>query len=200
VIRWAGIYDFFVNHIFGRRSQKMRVEGLKHAELKPGSRILDFGCGAGDLAFEAERIIGGQGKIIGIDPSAEMVKVAERKAAARKSKVAFKNQAVEKLSFADGSFDVVTSSFVLHHLPEDLQAKAFKELKRVLKPGGLFFAIDMTSEATFSHKLHRHMQGGSGTHEEGLHQAASRLENAGFKNVTVGKSAKGVGYLRGFAA
>ena len=49
VIRWAGIYEFFVNRVFGRRSQQMRVDGLKYGGLKPGSRILDFGCGAGDL-------------------------------------------------------------------------------------------------------------------------------------------------------
>ena len=177
----------------------MRVEGLKYANLKAGSRILDFGCGAGDLAFEAEQLIGGEGTVVGIDPSREMVKVARGKAAKRKSKAVFHNEAVEKMSFPDGSFDVVTSSFVLHHLPEDLQVKAFKELKRVLKPKGMFFAIDMTSAETFSHRIHRHMQGDAGSHESDLRKAASRLEKVGFKNVEIGESAKGVGYLRGIA-
>jgi demethylmenaquinone methyltransferase/2-methoxy-6-polyprenyl-1,4-benzoquinol methylase len=114
--------------------------------------------------------------------------------------VVFQHEAVEKMSFPDGSFDVVTSSFVLHHLPEDLQVKAFKELKRVLKPKGMFFAIDMTSADTLSHKLHRHMQGDTGSHESDLRKTASRLEQAGFSKVEVGEIDKGVGYLRGAAA
>ena len=199
VIRWAGIYDLFVNRIFGRRSHQMRVGALQLAGLKPGSSILDFGCGAGDLAFEAERLIGGQGSVFGIDPSAEMVKVAKQKAAKGNSKVVFQNEAVEKMSFPDGTFDVVISSFVLHHLPEDLQNSAFIELRRVLKPGGMFFAIDMTSSGSFGHKFHRHLQGDSGSHGSGLRETASRLEKARFKKVEVGESTKDVGYLRGFA-
>lgn len=199
VIRWAGIYDFFVNRVFGRRSREMRVGALQLAGLKPGSRILDFGCGAGDLAFEAERLIAGNGTVVGIDPSPEMVKVARRKAAKMNSKVVFQNEAVEKMSFPGGTFDVAISSFVLHHLPDALQIKAFGELKRVLKPDGSFFAIDMTSSETFSHRFHRHLQGDSGSHESGLRETAARLEKAGFKNVEVGESTKGVGYLRGIA-
>lgn len=197
VIKWAGIYELVVNRIFGRRSRQMRVGALQHAELNPGSRILDFGCGAGDLAFEAERLMGGKGSVVGIDPSPEMVKVARQKAAKKNSGAVFQVEAVERMSLPDGEFDVVMSSFVLHHLPDELQGKAFRELKRVLKRGGLFFAIDMTSANSFSHRVHRHLQGDSGSHGGDLKQAASRLEEAGFKHVEVGESTKDVGYLRG---
>jgi len=68
VIRWAGWYELMVNRLFGRRSREMRLAALQHANLKPGSAILDFGSGAGDLALEIERIIEGNGHIVGIDP------------------------------------------------------------------------------------------------------------------------------------
>jgi ubiquinone/menaquinone biosynthesis C-methylase UbiE len=194
VIKSAGIYDLFVNHIFGRRSRQMRVSALQEAGLKPKSSILDFGCGAGDLAFEAEKLISGQGTIFGIDPSEEMVKVARQKAAKRNSKVIFKVEAVENLSFPDETFDVVISSFVLHHLPDDLQINAFKELKRVLKPGGLFFAIDMKPSQSFASWLHRH----AGSSDSNLKQVASKLSKLGFYQVEVRDApVKDVVYVRG---
>ena len=199
VIRWAGWYDLIVNHLFGRRSQRMRLAALQYANLKSGSAILDFGSGAGDLAFEIERIIEGKGHIVGIDPSPEMVTVAKKKAVKRKSKVQFQVEAVEKMSFPDNSFDVVTSSFVLHHLPQDLQLKAFKELRRVLNPEGMFFAIDMTVQMHgFSHMLHSHMQGDSGDSGAGLSAAAKILQEVEFREVVVVDTfSKDVGFVRG---
>ncbi len=199
VIRWAWFYDLMVNRLFGRRSRQMRVVALHHAELKPGCAILDFGSGAGDLAFEAERIVEGKGRVVGIDPSPEMVAVASKKAAKRESQVQFQVEAAEKLSFADNTFDVVISSFVLHHLPADLQTKVFKQLKRVLKPGGLFFAIDMTAQMHgFSHMLHSHLQGDSGDSGAGLNAAAKALQEVGFRDVAVVDTfSKDVGFVRG---
>ena len=97
MIRWAGIYDLFVNRIFGGLSRRARVGALQHAGLNPGSTILDFGCGAGDLAFEAEQITEGTGQIIGIDPSPEMVRVAQQKAVRKGSKAVFQIEAVENI-------------------------------------------------------------------------------------------------------
>jgi demethylmenaquinone methyltransferase/2-methoxy-6-polyprenyl-1,4-benzoquinol methylase/phosphoethanolamine N-methyltransferase len=197
VIHWAGWYEFLVNRVFGGLSRRMRVGALRQASLQPGSTILDFGCGAGDLAFEAERLIEGKGKIVGIDPASEMIAVAKKKASKRKSSVQFQVEAAEKLSFPDNTFDVVMSSFVLHHLPGDLQTKAFAELKRVLKPGGQFFAIDMTGEMhAFSH-FHIRLQGEGDSHG-GFNAAAEALRAAGFNDVSVDNAAaQGVGVVRG---
>lgn len=199
VIRWAGWYDLFVNRLFGRRSRKMRSSALQHAPLKPGSSILDFGSGAGDLAFEIERILEGEARVVGIDPSPEMVAVANKKAAKRKSQVQFQVEAVEKMSFVDNTFDVVTSSFVLHHLPKELQLKAFKELRRVLKPGGMFFAIDMTAQMHgLSHMLHSHLQGQSRDSGAGLKTAEDVLREAGFREVAVDDTfSQDVGFVKG---
>ncbi len=194
VIKWASIYDLFVNRIFGRRSREMRVGALRQAGLKPGNSILDFGCGAGDLAFEAERLISGEGAIFGIDPSQEMVKIARQKAARRNSKVIFQVEAAENLSFPNKTFDVVISSFVLHHLPDNLQTNAFRELKRVLKPGGLFFAIDMKPSQSLASRLHRH----AGSSDSNLKQVASNLSMLGFYQVEVSDApVKDVAYVRG---
>ncbi|MEX2161874.1 MAG: class I SAM-dependent methyltransferase [Anaerolineales bacterium] len=187
--------------MFGRRSHQMRAGALQHAGLKPGSRILDFGCGAGDLAFEAEEFTKGESAIVGIDPSPEMIKVARQKGAKKNSKVTFQVEAVEKMSFPDASFDVVTSSFVLHHLPAELQKKAFKELRRVLKSGGLFFAIDIKHSSSFASRIHEHLGGRHGSPVEDLRQAAARLAEAGFRHVEVVEAPSGdAGFLRGIAA
>jgi demethylmenaquinone methyltransferase/2-methoxy-6-polyprenyl-1,4-benzoquinol methylase/phosphoethanolamine N-methyltransferase len=198
VIHWARRYDLLVNRLFGGLSHRMRVGTLRQAGLRPGSTILDFGCGAGDLAFEAERLLEGMGRIIGIDPSSEMIAVAKQKAAKRKSQVQFQAEAAEKLPFPDNTFDVVMSSFVLHHLPEDLQAKAFSELKRVLKPGGQFFAIDMKAIRLFRLQIQFHAQAPKAHRQGGLHTAAEVLREAGFREISVGGDARqSVGFVRG---
>jgi len=201
VIHWAGLYDLMVNRVFGRLSRRLRLGALQQAGIKPGASILDFGCGAGDLAFEAERLTEGASQIVGIDPSPEMVKVARQKAAKRTSKVQFQVEAAEKLSFPAGTFDAVISSFVLHHLPENLQNDAFRELKRVLKPGGLFFAIDMKPSRTIVIRLHGHLQDGEDAPGNGLKRAAARLTALGFTNVEVGNTpSKSIGFVRGISA
>jgi ubiquinone/menaquinone biosynthesis C-methylase UbiE len=198
VIHWAGMYEFMVNRLFGHRSRRMRLAALPLAGIRPGSVILDFGCGAGDLAFETERLIQGQNEIFGIDPSPEMIAAAKKKAVKRKSKAQFQVEAVEKMSFPNNTFDYVISSFVLHHLPYDLQTKAFKELKRVLKPKGLFFAIDMRNSKSLSHRIHARLQGATPDSLDGLNEAAEKLRAAGFREVAVEETAsKDVGFVRG---
>ena len=49
---------------------------------------------------------------------------------------------IEQLPYSEATFDVVISRLVMHHLPDDLKEKAFAEIYRVLKPGGLFFITD----------------------------------------------------------
>jgi len=126
---------------------QLRHETLRHANIVPGERILDVGCGAGVLTRLAAAAAGPSGGAIGIDPSPGMIAVAQRNAAAQGSLAGFRLAAIEELPYPDRSFDVVLSSFMLHHLPPDVKRTGLSEVYRVLKNGGRLLAVDIDRPA-----------------------------------------------------
>jgi demethylmenaquinone methyltransferase/2-methoxy-6-polyprenyl-1,4-benzoquinol methylase/phosphoethanolamine N-methyltransferase len=142
VIRWARLYNFFFG---GRTARHKRVLDL--AAIVPGERVLDVGCGPGTLALAAKERAGPDGEVYGIDAGAEMIEVARKKAAKAGSDVRFQTGLIEEIPFPDGYFDVVFSTFMLHHLPDDLKRRGFREIARVLKPGGRLLAADFAPDA-----------------------------------------------------
>jgi SAM-dependent methyltransferase len=95
-----------------------------------GARVLEYGCGTGSYAFElAER----GADVIGIDISQAAIEIADTRAAGR-ANLTFRLGDAEHLQFDDASFDLVCGTSILHHL--DI-ARAIREVRRVLRPGGL---------------------------------------------------------------
>jgi ubiquinone/menaquinone biosynthesis C-methylase UbiE len=82
----------------------------------------------------------------GIDASPEMIGIAAEKATKTGREIDFRVALIEELPFPEGSLDVVTSSLMLHHLPDDLKRTGMAEVRRVLKPGGRFLALDIAAE------------------------------------------------------
>ena len=72
-----------------------------------------------------------------------MIARANRKAVRRDLAIKFQIGVIEQLSFPDQSFDVVLSTFMMHHLPDDLKRRGLAEIARVLKPGGRLLVLDM---------------------------------------------------------
>jgi ubiquinone/menaquinone biosynthesis C-methylase UbiE len=140
---WAPAYDAMTWLCSFGQEKVIRQKTLRVAELKPGQKVLDAGCGTGTLALAAWRKVRPDGEVTGIDASPEMVEVARRKARKKGSGATFQVAPIEALPFEDGSLDVVLSTLMLHHLPDDLKAKGFAEIARVLKPGGRFVAVDL---------------------------------------------------------
>lgn len=111
--------------------------------LLPGDArdLLDIGSGTGRLTAMCRAALPDV-RIVGVDPAPSMVEQATAKFA-DDPLASFTRGVVEDLSqFADGSFDVVISSFALHHLELDTYKQAAAELFRVLRPGGRFVNAD----------------------------------------------------------
>jgi ubiquinone/menaquinone biosynthesis C-methylase UbiE len=112
------------------------------ADIKSGDKVLDIGCGTGNLTLVAESRVGASGEVHGLDPAPEMIAVAQKKAARSGARVNFRLGVIEDITFPDDYFDVVLSSLAIHHLPDELKRKGFVNIRRVLKPGGRLFVVD----------------------------------------------------------
>jgi ubiquinone/menaquinone biosynthesis C-methylase UbiE len=182
VIHWgARWYDLFSTIISFGRDKAIREKLIELAEPAPSEKVLDVGCGTGTLALAIKRQVG-TGKVHGIDASPEMVQFAKEKSAKDGSDIDFRVALIEAIPFPDASFDLVTSSLMLHHLPDDVKAKGFLEIRRVLKPGSRFMAMDFAapSHSPLSHLLsifgHSHGESVVGT-------LVPMLGEAGFSDV-----------------
>jgi ubiquinone/menaquinone biosynthesis C-methylase UbiE len=141
----APFYDALCSSLGIGRS--FRRETLRLANVATGDQVLDVGCGTGVLTCLAADAVGPSGRATGIDPSAAMIAAARRNAALEGSSAAFRLAAIEALPYADSSFDVVLSSFMLHHLPPEVKRDGLREVYRVLKDGGRLLAVDIDRPA-----------------------------------------------------
>ena len=140
---WAPLYDVAGWLMSFGQLPAIRRQSLAVADLQPGERVLDVGCGPGSLTIPAARKVGKDGTATGIDASPEMIDVAKGKAQKQGVQIDFRVAPIEALPFEDGEFDVVLSSLMLHHLPDDVKALGLGEVLRVLKPEGRLIAIDI---------------------------------------------------------
>jgi SAM-dependent methyltransferase len=114
---------------------------LLKGRIVPGSRILDAGCGSGrNLVY----FLRSGYEVFAVDESSAAIAQTRRLAAELAPHLpenSFREEPVERMSFSDGQFDVVLSSAVLHFASDEQQWKSMvKEMWRVLKSGGIFFA------------------------------------------------------------
>ena len=132
----AGDYDF-VERLLGLGTGPWyRRQALGRAGLAPGMRVLDVATGTGLVAREALRIIGPTGTLVGLDPSAGML------AQAAGLKVPLVRGFGERLPFGTATFDFASMGFALRHV-SDLEG-LFREMHRVLKPGGTACILELT--------------------------------------------------------
>ena len=180
-------YDLQLLVITRGREGRFREEQVRLARLAAGEAVLDVGCGTGGFALAAARAVGAGGSVVGIDPSPEMVDRARGKARRAHSRATFQTAAIETLPFPDASFDVVTLSLVLHQLPPDALHAGMVEVRRVLKPGGRLFAIDMGGPQEEGRRTAHSPHGNQATHGGfDLDKVVTFLERIGFEPFAAG--------------
>jgi len=104
-------------------------------QLLPGERVVDVGCGGGIDSLIAAKMVGPQGRVVGVDMTPAMVLKARSSAAVAAMKnVEFREGFGESLPVEDGWADVVISNGVLNLMPD--KDAALREMARVLQPGG----------------------------------------------------------------
>lgn len=183
LIRWASYYDLSVNIVTLGQARRLRRATVDQALIKPGDSVLDVGCGTGEVTLLA-KTRAENGKVYGIDPSPEMIAVARKKAARKRLDIDFRMGVIESLPIPDASMDVVTSSLMMHHLPEPLKARGLAEIYRILKPGGhLLIADFMRPTGSFLNHLLIALTRHQGL-KSGIEDLIKLLKDAGFSQIT----------------
>ncbi len=157
-----------------------------YADVKPGETILDLGSGGGMDAFIAARLVGENGRVIGVDMTPEMIELAHKNAAkAGYNQEEFRLGLIEDLPVEDDTVDVVISNCVVN-LSTD-KAKVYKEVFRVLKPGGRLAISDPVRVADFPNAVKEAEDAYAGciACAASIDELNSYLREAGFEQIRI---------------
>ena len=169
----------------GMREAAFKLRLIARARIQPGERVLDLGCGTGTLALMIKGAVL-EAAVTGIDGDPEVLSIARRKATRKGASVEWDEGLAFGLPYSDGSFDVVVSSLVIHHLTGADKLRAFREVRRILRPGGAFHIVDFGPPVGWLTRVQtsliKHLEQSADNFEGRI---VGMLEEAGFSGVAV---------------
>ena len=139
---WPGLLPFydFLCFIIGL-GPGFREKVLNNVSLRDGMIVADIGCGTGVLLSIGKEKYPNV-EFIGLDPDEQALDIARRRLEKAGLAVALKEAYAESLPLSDKSVDVCFSTFVFHHLPDNIKRAAAAEIYRALKSGGQLVLAD----------------------------------------------------------
>ena len=156
------------------------------ASLNPGEVVVDLGCGGGLDVLLAAKKVGPTGKAIGIDMTPQMLELARKNAAkAGVTNAEFHHATIDRLPLAGASVDCVISNCVINLAPD--KAAVFREIARVLKPGGRLAVSDIALKKSLPSEIENDLMAYVGCIAGAIMVEAyqSGLIDAGFAHVEV---------------
>jgi arsenite methyltransferase len=156
------------------------------AELKPGEVVLDLGSGGGIDCFLAARQVGPQGRVIGLDMTPEMIKLARQNSKkVGATNVEFRYGEMEDMPLPDESVDVIISNCVINLSPD--KDKVFSEAYRVLRSGGRLAVSDIVTHGPLPEVVRSNLEAWAGCVAGALDEAVylDKMRQAGFTEVVV---------------
>ncbi|MEM9684087.1 MAG: class I SAM-dependent methyltransferase [Pseudomonadota bacterium] len=134
----APLYDSINGWMSFWTDRRYRRLALLRGGLAPGMEMADIGCGTGIVSELAREIVGPDGAVFSVDPSAGMMNEAVRRGRVS-APILGRGEA---LPLCDNSVDFLCMSFALRHVPDLIET--FREYARVLRPGGRLLLMEMT--------------------------------------------------------
>jgi SAM-dependent methyltransferase len=159
---------------------------LAIAELQPGQVVLDLGSGGGIDCFLAARKVGPEGRVIGLDMTPDMIKLARRNAKKiGATNVDFRFGEMEDMPLPDQSVDVIISNCVINLSPD--KDAVFREAFRVLRPGGHLSVSDIVVDGDLPDFLRNKLDAWAGCIAGALDESVylESIRRAGFEQVEV---------------
>ncbi|TMC42874.1 MAG: class I SAM-dependent methyltransferase [Chloroflexi bacterium] len=148
-----GLRGMVMRYVFSRRglwvinTPYRRI--LSAASITPQDRVLDLGCGIGNILIALAERIAFTHPLLGVDVSPDLIRIGEREIArpGLRDRIRLQVAPATRLPFDDEAFDVVLTSHVLKHLDDDALRTSFREVARVLRPGGRFLLWEFEKSA-----------------------------------------------------
>ncbi len=123
------------------REGQVKRHLIRQAQIKPGHRVLDLGCGTATLTILIKKTYP-LADVVGLDGDPKILAIARAKAARAGAELALDHGMAYQMPYPDQSFDRVLSSLVLHHLTTENKQRALREVVRILRSGGELHVVD----------------------------------------------------------